>query len=431
MEENNYPIKFVCKHNCEECLLDEWALASNLNRTRSVRSCKYIMHTWFEGEVITQEEYDEILAMKENAKNLIDDYSKFRCPSTKAECMCSYCEVCSFITDLGYIPATLTAQYYRNFRLPNAGKKYKNCKELMKSLCGTEIYRKTPYKIPEIDTATILGFEDTLRNIIQHLYDVEDGYCAPGEILPKDAIIPFRKTYAHKVSMEHSDDKECEVDTTERLYDKYQHLYNWNPPFKYTGDAQDLCKYAQDFNELRDDIFFVFGKENGTKFIQENKLRSLPIPVAIKLFKEKIIVEQKLDYSEALHKPYLMSINQMQAIYNKYCSYLYDFKNDQLYTDILDAPVCCGNCDKCIINNKVYKMHTIVSVSSSNIMNRCHVYAPNFSDEIAKLFGYEKLSDYINSDNAYRLMIVPNKSIKRKVRQIIAEKILEERNKNE
>lgn len=434
MEETRYPVKFICDHDCDHCLITELSHIYDIKDVNSLRSCQGIVKSWFGGTVITREKYNEIIKYAKDTEDFFNDYEKFNCPSTKNCNLCKSCEVYDYLTSLGYEAGGLTNAKYRNFKIPHkqTTKRCNSCVELMKKLCGVEIYRKTFTEIPEISIESINAFKDNLSDIIQHWYDVQNHECKPGEIISKDAIRPYEGKYAHKTV------KECQQDRIERLYFQYPSEYEkekpseskeWVPPFKYVGDADALSAFAREYVKLRDDIYLFFGESEGHKFINNAKLTMHTISEGRDIFKkaiETIHKDELIRFSKNVHDT---SSKAKQKYYDRFKDCLFDFEDDAYYYNILEAPVCCGNCNECLIYHNIYKHHGVATKRAKDMTKKCNYYAEKYADEIAELFDYTKVKDYISLDNIYRLMIVNySVTIKLKLRQIIVEKQLKERN---
>lgn len=433
--EKTRQIKFICDHDCDQCLITKLSLIYDIKRTPTLNSCQKIMQTWFDGTIITREEYNEIINTTKEEEDFINDYEKFNCPSTRKCNLCKSCEVYDYLTSLGYEAAGLTNAKFRNFKVSPIKYKEKRCNtcvELMEKLCGVEVQRRTFTEIPEVNIDSINGFKDYLSSIIQHWYDIQNHKCEPGDIIPKDAIRPYEGKYTHKTV------KQYQQDRIEQLYFYYHAAYEnvepseskeWIPPFKYVGDANALSAFAREYVKLRDDICLFFGESDGHRFIKQNKLASQTISEGQEIFKKAVEMIHEDELVKFSENPHNTSSEAKQQYYDKYKDCLFDFEDGTYYYDIFEAPVCCGDCSKCSIYHGIYKRHRVATSRARDMMNKCHCYAGKYADEIADLFGYIKVRDYISLDNIYRLMIVNYSfSIKKKLRQIIAEKQLKERN---
>lgn len=435
IEEKTRTTKFICDHDCSNCLITKLSNIYDIKRKPTLQSCREIMWRWFDGTIITVEEYNEIINTIKEEEDFFNDYEKFNCPSTRKCNLCKSCEVYDYLTSLGYEAAGLTNAKFRNFkvsRIKHTEKRCNTCVELMAKLCGVEVHRRTFTEIPEVNIDAINGFKDYLSSIIQHWYDIQNHECEPGDIIPKDAIRPYEGKYTHKTV------KEYQQDRIKHLYFHYHAAYEkaeaseskeWVPPFKYVGDANALSAFAREYVKLRDDIYLFFGESEGRRFINRAKLTSRTISEGREIFKKSIEMIHEDELIKFSENPHDTSSEAKEQCYNRYKDCLFDFEDDTYYYDIFEAPVCCGDCMKCSIYDSIYKHHGVATKRARDMMNKCHYYAGKYADEIADLFGYTKVKDYISLDNIYRLMIVNYSfTIKKKLRQIIAEKRLKERN---
>lgn len=435
MEESRYPVKFICDHDCENCLIKVLSVVYDIKNVDSIHSCRTIMHTWFNGEVITREKYNNLLTATKKREELLNNYEKFNCPSSRSCNLCKYCEVYDYLTSLGYESSGLTNAKFRNFKIQHDTWKERRCKsciELMKELCGVEVYRTTFTEIPEVDASEIDGFKDRLEEVIEHGYAVQTHKCEPGDILPKDAIRTYTRKPVHKKKPE----PKCIMRTINqpqpRVNDKPASptgSQEWVPPFKYVGDSKALSVFAREFAKLHNDICRFFGEDAGEKFIADNHLKSLSISEGREIFKQaiKLIFEDYRETAEA--DPRAKDLKFLSKIYNQYRNRWFDLETDKCYNGPLSAPICCGDCKHCLINKNIYKPHGITTWHPLMMKTKCHQYAETYSDEIADLFGYIKIKDYVSLKNIYPLMYAKHSfEIKTALRHIIVEKQLREKN---
>lgn len=427
---------FVCTGECDNCPVHTWRLlaAISVHPDFCLRECNAALQFSFDCSVISKAEYDQYI----EANNALyeEDDEKYICPqkiNSPDYKLCANCSVCGYLKFLGFQRTTKTDRGFFKFETPEGD--VKSCSQLMKKLCGVEVSHNsivTKYNIvnrSDIDPDFIDMMTSEIITRANHLVeaiDTNEEECKKKlkeraelnqiEVQKIKDIKDYRKAYYKelkrrrkeaqlKAQAEEAERRRIEEERRKKeeqlRFVKRQNRYNlvinrlknfateedlkktsiseftdtgiicgsWAPPIKYTGNPLALANATREARKVDE----YFRKELSEYPYEEGTPRYIT-------FRANLITRTQKKFLDNMRN----------------C--LYDIYNGKFYYSILEAPVCCRDCNDCELC-KVYKAHGFEFADKYLWQNHCRELAVRYTDEILTHFSFFSLSELVDSLN--------------------------------